>query len=146
LALLADESFDVVILDRRIPTEDDDLDDHADHGWEVFQAIRQNHTGTSVWFLTGTVDADFATELLHLRGTKADVHGQGELEAVYRVYWKNKMVDCVTAIGLFRGQVELTATVTSSRSGRPSIYAARRPGCSSSSLVTTAVQRLRSGR
>lgn len=58
LAALGEEHFDVVILDRRIPTEDDFLDDHQDHGWAVFQAIVEQQPGTSVWFLTGTVDAD----------------------------------------------------------------------------------------
>ena len=49
-AALAEEHFDVVILDRRIPTEDNFLDDHQDHGWAVFQAIAEKQPGTSVWF------------------------------------------------------------------------------------------------
>jgi CheY-like chemotaxis protein len=57
------EDFDLVVLDRRLPTADDVLDDHPDHGWSVFQAIQAHSAGTPVWFLTGTVDADFATEI-----------------------------------------------------------------------------------
>ena len=40
LAALADEPFDVVLLVRRIPSEDGVLDDDVNHGWAVFQSIR----------------------------------------------------------------------------------------------------------
>lgn len=108
LAALAEEFFDVVILDRRIPTEDDFLDDHQDHGWAVFQTIAEQQPGTSVWFLTGTVDADFPTDVLNAHGKRGDIHSCGREDPLYQVFWKDKMTDCVAAVRAFRGEVQQT--------------------------------------
>ena len=119
LAALGDEHFDVVILDRRIPTEDDFLDDHQDHGWAVFQAIVEQQPGTSVWFLTGTVDADFPTEVLNAHGKRGDIHSCGREDALYQVFWKDKMTDCVAAVRGFRGEVQQTDGVHLAQVGTP---------------------------
>lgn len=108
LAALGEEHFDVVILDRRIPTEDDVLDDHQDHGWAVFQSITERQPGTSVWFLTGTVDVDFPTEVLNAHGRRGDIHGCGRDDPVYQVFWKDKMTDCIAAVRSFRAEVHQT--------------------------------------
>lgn len=119
LAALGDEHFDVVILDRRIPTEDGFLDDHQDHGWAVFQAIVEQQPGTSVWFLTGTVDADFPTEVLNAHGKRGDIHSCGREDALYQVFWKDKMTDCVAAVGVFRGEVQQTDGIHLAQVGTP---------------------------
>ncbi len=108
LARLAAEPFDLVVLDRRIPTADDVLDDHADHGWRVFQYIRDNLPGTPVWFLTASEDADFAVEINNNFGKIADVHGRRQDEQMYQVCWKRKISDCVQWI---RGFAEHRATL-----------------------------------
>src|SRR5580700_655564 len=72
LARLKAESFDLIILDRKLPTADDVLDDHIDHGRAVYESIRQGSPGTPVWFLTGTEDADFATDINNEHGRSAD--------------------------------------------------------------------------
>ncbi|WP_076860954.1 response regulator [Bradyrhizobium mercantei] len=95
LARLAAESFDLVVLDRRIPSMDDVLDDHADHGWRVFQHVRENLPGTPVWFLTGSEDADFVVELNNEFGRTADVHGRRQNEQMYQVCWKKRISECV---------------------------------------------------
>ncbi len=77
LVKLAEEAFDLVILDRRIPATDGGLDDAPEHGWAVFQEIRTRMPGTSVFFLTGTEDADFATHVLNEFSRVEDVHGTG---------------------------------------------------------------------
>jgi CheY-like chemotaxis protein len=119
LTALGDGHFDVVILDRRIPTEDDFLDDHQDHGWAVFQAIVEQQPGTSVWFLTGTVDADFPTEVLNAHGKRGDIHSCGREDALYQVFWKDKMTDCVAAVRGFRGEVQQTDGVHLAQVGTP---------------------------
>lgn len=119
LTALGDGHFDVVILDRRIPTEDDFLDDHQDHGWAVFQTILEQQPGTSVWFLTGTVDADFPTEVLNAHGKRGDIHSCGREDALYQVFWKDKMTDCVAAVRGFRGEVQQTDGVHLAQVGTP---------------------------
>lgn len=108
LAALGEEHFDVVILDRRIPTEDDFLDDHPDHGWAVFQAIAEQQPGTSVWFLTGTVDPDFPADVLNAHGKRGDIHSCGREDPLYQVFWKDKLSACITSIRSFRAEVEKT--------------------------------------
>ncbi len=119
LAALGEEHFDVVILDRRIPTEDDFLDDHQDHGWAVFQAVTEQQPGTSVWFLTGTVDVDFPTEVLNAHGKRGDIHSCGREDALYQVFWKDKMTDCVAAVRGFRGEVQQTEGIHLAQVGAP---------------------------
>lgn len=119
LATLGEEHFDVVILDRRIPTEDDFLDDHQDHGWAVFQAIVDQQPGTSVWFLTGTVDADFPTEVLNAHGKRGDIHSCGREDSLYQVFWKDKLTDCVAAVRGFRAEVQQTDGIHLVQVGAP---------------------------
>ena len=101
LQALAGTSFDLVILDRKLPTADDVLDDHEDHGWEVFQSIRQHSPGSPVWFLTGTEDPDFAADINNEHGRTADLHGHGTAEQMYRVFWKRRISDCIRDVGRF---------------------------------------------
>lgn len=90
LARLGAEPYDLVVLDRRIPSADGVLDDHQDHGWRVFQFVRGNRSGTSLWFLTGTEDADFATVMNNEYGRNEDILGRDVREQMYRVFWKKK--------------------------------------------------------
>jgi CheY-like chemotaxis protein len=101
LQALASTSFDLIILDRKLPTADDVLDDHEDHGWAVFQSIRERSPGTPVWFLTGTEDPDFAADINNDYGRTADLHGHGPAEQMYRVFWKRRINDCLRAVGRF---------------------------------------------
>lgn len=119
MSALGEEHFDVVILDRRIPTEDNFLDDHQDHGWAVFQAVVEQQPGTSVWFLTGSVDADFPTEVLNNHGKRGDIHSCGREDALYQVFWKDKMTDCIAAVRSFRGEVQQTDGVHLVQVGTP---------------------------
>lgn len=100
----SDEDFCLVILDRRIPTADGVLDDHFEHGWRVFQAIRTRLAGTPVWFLTGTEDPDFAADLANDYARQADLNGRQQPDAMYRVFWKRRIVDCMRALKEFAEQ------------------------------------------
>jgi hypothetical protein len=106
LAALAGETFDLVILDRRIPSADDVLDDHADHGWRVFAHVREEQPGTPVWFLTGSEDADFAVEINNTCGKIEDIHGRGTREQMYQVFWKKSLADCVKSLRAFAEERE----------------------------------------
>lgn len=112
LAALADEPFDVVLLDRRIPSDDGVLDDDAHHGWDVFLSICQQQPGTSVWFLTATEDVDFSTDVLNDYARNGDIHASGHDDTIYRVFWKRKMSECVRAIREFRTEVARTDAVS----------------------------------
>ncbi len=101
LHALTTTSFDLVLLDRKLPTADDVLDDHEVHGWAIFQAIRERSPGTPVWFLTGTEDPDFAADINNEYGRTADFHGQGAEEQMYRVFWKRRIKDCLRDVGSF---------------------------------------------
>lgn len=100
-AQLATNSFELVILDRNLPSVDDELDDHRDHGWAVFARIREEQPGTPVWFLTGTADPDFAAELNNDHSKPRDLNGRKQDEQMYRVFWKRNMDICVKKIQEF---------------------------------------------
>jgi CheY-like chemotaxis protein len=115
------EAFDLVILDRVIPTADDNLDAQAEHGWRVFQTVREEIPGTPVWFLTGTVDADFAAEVLNQFSRNEDLHGVRASEPMYRVFWKRRINECLQLVREFaarRTELERIA-VSMSGGGRP---------------------------
>jgi CheY-like chemotaxis protein len=98
---LAGNSFELVILDRNLPSIDDKLDDHRDHGWAVFNRVREGQPGTPVWFLTGTADPDFAAELNNDHSKSRDLNGRKRDEQMYRVFWKRNMDVCIGKIQEF---------------------------------------------
>jgi len=104
LAALDQAYFELVLLDRAIPSAKDVLDAAVDHGWAVFEAIRTQYPGTCVWFLTGAEDADFATQVLNNCSRGGDVHGTGTPEPMYRVFWKKKMPECIAQVQAFATQ------------------------------------------
>jgi CheY-like chemotaxis protein len=104
LARLQAEHFDLVLLDRSIPTADGVLDDHPEHGWRVFQHVRETLPGVPVWFLTGAEDHEFAANLNNDFGRTADLHGKAQAEPMYLVCWKKGIADCVRRIKVFAGE------------------------------------------
>lgn len=111
LEALDEDYFDVIILDRRIPTVDDYLDDHQDHGWAVFQTIVEAQPGTSVWFLTGTVDDDFGNEVLNEHGKRGDIHARGKDDALYKVFWKKRISECLRQVREFCAEIQVTEDI-----------------------------------
>lgn len=61
----------------------------------MFEAIREQSPGTSVWFLTGTEDADFSAELGNDYGRTEDIHCRQRTEQMYCVIWKKRIDDCI---------------------------------------------------
>ena len=101
LEKLAAQHFDLVVVDRRIPTADGVLDDHQDHGWRIFQYVQEHLPGMPVWFLTGTNDIDFATQMNNDFGRAGDIHGREQPEPMYLVCWKHQIADCVRRMRQF---------------------------------------------
>lgn len=104
LEKLGSEDFDLVLLDRSIPTSDGTLDDHQEHGWRVFEYVRDQLPGTPVWFLTATEDPDFAAEMTTDHSRNGDLHGRNLQEAMYAVWWKRKANECVARVRAFAAQ------------------------------------------
>ncbi|SCX28051.1 proteobacterial dedicated sortase system response regulator [Agrobacterium sp. DSM 25558] len=109
---LVDNSFDLLILDRNIPTDDDALDGDAAHGWAIFQEVCQNCSGLPVWFLTATEDADFAANVANDYARQGDIHGIREQQAVVRVIWKKNLNDVVANARTFIDQVRQLETIS----------------------------------
>jgi CheY-like chemotaxis protein len=101
LARLADTSFDLVILDRRIPPTDEGMDHAPEHGWTVFQEARTAARGTPVFFLTGTEDADFPAQVLNEFSRVEDIHATGTPEQMYLVFWKKRVNECLARVRAF---------------------------------------------
>lgn len=118
LARLYEQDFDLIIIDRRIPSADDVLDDSVEHGFRVFQAAREIAIGTPVWFLTGTEDADFAAEIANTYASKANLHGSGDLSPLVLVVWKKKLDEAMCRIRTFaQHQAELEAIAIQNADG-----------------------------
>lgn len=108
---LGENSFDLMILDRSIPTDDNVLDDDVAHGWAVFLEVREHFPGLPVWFLTATEDPDFASEITNEYARQGDIHGQSENQAVVKVIWKKNLNDVVTGARRFIEQVRFLETI-----------------------------------
>jgi CheY-like chemotaxis protein len=122
LAALASETFDLIILDRRIPSADDVLDDNAEHGWHIFQSARQALPGTPIWFLTGTEDADFATDVLNQHSRSEDLTGTRTNQQMYSVYWKRRINECLADVRLLAQRLaELEAIALNMDQGSPAL-------------------------
>jgi len=104
LSRLDAEQFELVLLDRRIPTEDGSLDDHHEHGWRIFQHVREQFPGTPVWFLTGTEDSDWASEMINDHARAGDLHGQAQQEQMYQVWWKKSVAACIGRVREFAAE------------------------------------------
>lgn len=118
LSRLEEEDFDLAIIDRRIPSADEVLDDSVEHGFRVFQAVREHHAGTPVWFLTGTEDADFAAEIANNYASTTDLHGRGEQLPLNLVLWKKKLDEAVRRVRDFaERQAQLEAIAIQNAGG-----------------------------
>lgn len=95
LRQLSENDFDLLILDRSIPTDDNVLDDDIAHGWAVFQYAAAHYPGLPIWFLTATEDPDFAVEIGNSYARQADLHGLGQPQAMIKVIWKKNLLDVV---------------------------------------------------
>lgn len=76
-ALLAEEFFDLAILDLNIPTQDSSLDADPAHGKYVFHHARRVKPGTKLIVLTGSPSEDFISDMLDQKNV-ADIWSEGD--------------------------------------------------------------------
>lgn len=76
LEALQNGPYDLIVCDRRIPTDSDGLDVADEHGDAVCAAARHAEPGTPIIILTGFADVRQATSLLQTSRT-ADIFGAG---------------------------------------------------------------------
>jgi CheY-like chemotaxis protein len=122
--ILRDESFDLIFLDRRIPSADGVLDDSAEHGFHVFQIAQEVCEGTPVWFLTGTEDADFPAEVNNKYGRREDIHGLGVQEPLCMVFWKRQLNEALQEARTFAGQQAALSAIAIVNKGAINLAAA----------------------
>ncbi|CAO4178354.1 hypothetical protein CLBKND_03194 [Methylorubrum aminovorans] len=79
--ILSDESFDLIILDLKLPAVDDSLDTTVDHGRYIFQSLRLTSPGTPVLILTGSPAESFISSFLSY-STNIDIWGDGNASTV----------------------------------------------------------------
>jgi CheY-like chemotaxis protein len=88
LALLDSAAFDLVILDRRLPTSDDAMDAEVEHGTVVYEYLRSSHQGTPICFVTGYPTSDFLLARIN-DAENVDVWGNGLHEPLIQVIPKS---------------------------------------------------------
>jgi CheY-like chemotaxis protein len=73
--------FDLVVLDRKLPTVDGALDEDVAHGAAVYAHIRTAAPGTPILFWTAFPDEEYFNQILH-DARQENVFGAGELPMI----------------------------------------------------------------
>jgi hypothetical protein len=78
LQLIKDCWFDLIILDRKLPSSDGAFDEDVAHGEAVYSFIKENAPGTLIRFWTAYLHDEYISEKVNLDVRQADVWGNGE--------------------------------------------------------------------
>jgi CheY-like chemotaxis protein len=106
LSALEAQVFDYVLLDRKIPTQDDRLDAEVEHGEAVFQKLRAESPGTQICFLTGFATQGFLTGIIGQAQT-VDIWGGGNLMPLVNVVPKRKLADIKPLVAAVKKEIDL---------------------------------------
>ena len=90
LKMIGEQSFDLGILDRKIPTADDELDSEVEHGRAVYDHLRATQPGVPICIVTGFGDPEFLTGSI-LDAQRADIWGSGTMAPMLRVFLKSEL-------------------------------------------------------
>jgi len=113
IATLKGQTFDLVILDLKIPTTDGSLDAEPTHGLAVHAAVLDDAKGTPVVIFSGFGTLKLLTDLLE-KSEKHDVCGTGVQRTMTLFREKSDMAECLTQIRNFAveiaalGQIEIS--------------------------------------
>jgi hypothetical protein len=89
--------YDLAIFDLQIPTTDQALDEHVDHGLSAFVRLGRLAPGTIRFVWSGKA-TDEAWEQIVDEQNKADPLGANEQESMVRFFKKEKFRDCITCL------------------------------------------------
>jgi CheY-like chemotaxis protein len=89
--------YDLAIFDLQIPTTDQALDEHVDHGLAAFVRLGRLAPGT-IRFVWSGKTTDEAYEQIVDEQNKADPLGSGQEESMVRFFKKEKVRDCITCL------------------------------------------------
>src|SRR6266496_699429 len=104
LAALKDNTFELVILDLRIPTQDDSLDEDADHGLAVHSFIREHAQGTPIVFFSAYGTLSFVRDVLE-KSDRQDIWGTGTPQPLTSFKEKTEFLQCLKFINWTENQV-----------------------------------------
>lgn len=104
---LENQVFDYVLLDRKIPTQDDRLDAEIDHGQAIFQKLRAESPGTQICFFTGFATEDFLTGIIE-QAESIDIWGSGKLTPLVNVVPKRRLAEVGPIVKTAKREIELT--------------------------------------
>ena len=111
------EIFDLVVLDLKIPPEDDSLETSPDHGQATFHVIRQTAPGTSVFILTGSEPDEFLRRLARYGGSH-DTWGSGAPHSTVEYFLKEEVDQLLERVAVLASLVSRTDAIEVNTRGR----------------------------
>jgi CheY-like chemotaxis protein len=97
LALIETETFELIILDLKIPTTDGNLDSDYLHGLAVHSFVRERARGTPVFIFSAYGTLGLVSELLE-KNEHHDIWGSGESQAMTLFKEKSDLGECLAFI------------------------------------------------
>ena len=90
IAQIDEQTFDLIIVDQKIPTRDKEMDLDVTHGRAVFARARSHAKGTPIRFLTAFGMDDYIHDLLEQSET-VDLWGSGQNQTIVDSYFKHEL-------------------------------------------------------
>lgn len=137
LSALEAESFDIILLDLKLPTADGTLDEDAEHGRLVFHAARRLAPGSPIIVLTGSPTETFIRDFLS-QSEQVDVWGDERKIPTVEVLRKSELDDlpkllepCAASVRAVRDvEIRSAANLTWEEDRLVRIFVRRRGGVS----------------
>lgn len=109
-AIMEDDFFDLIVLDLKIPTTDQALDEDAAHGRATFTFARERCPGTPILVLTGSQAEDFIPTLLQAK-QQVDIWGSGTSQGTVLFIKKINVAELPKVVDAMGGEIAALSTV-----------------------------------
>jgi CheY-like chemotaxis protein len=117
LELLNAGTFDLVVLDLRIPPQDGGLDASVDHGLAVHSRVQEISPGTPIIVFSAYGTLKLATKLAE-NSERHDIWGCGQEEPMTLYKEKSDFIECLSHIAKVLEHVSALGTIEVSTGGR----------------------------